>query len=268
MLLCAKAKIGKMEKLKSLGYEAMDISFTGTITLENPDVYEPILEDKDFEKNLDPYIKLSKELGIKILSSHIPYRYSYLDPSSDKFEFCHEMSIRSLKASEYLGAEWAVMHETTVEGTIGYVKRLFEESGIRNTGIAVENMCNRPITELIEIVDTLASEGYKVGICLDIGHAHQNKYIDNDIPQIIHMMGDRIKVLHVHDNSRGADVHKAPYMGTVPWEKVMKALKEINFKGALNLELVPRAIPEPARELYEQYSVAIAKHLISLYDNA
>lgn len=268
MILCTKASLSEMEKLKELGYAAIDAAFTGTIYFDDPKPHEPILDDDDYEKNLDFYIEKSHELGIKILSSHIPYRYNYLEPDTEKFEKCHKMAVRSLKASEYIGAKWAVMHVTTVEGTVDYVKRLFAESGVKNVGIAIENMSNKPISELIEIVDILAGEGYRVGICLDIGHCHQNKYFDNDIPEVIKMMDHRIKVLHVHDNSRGPDVHKAPYTGTVPWERVMPALKEIGFDGALNLELMPQKIPEPAREAYEQYAVAIGKYLISLFDKA
>ena len=268
MLLCTKAELSKMDKLKELGYAAIDAAFTGTIYFDDPKPHEPILDDDDYEKNLDFYIEKSRELGIEILSSHIPYRYKYLEPDSETFEKCHKMAVRSLKATEYIGAKWAVMHVTTVEGTVNYVKRLFAESGVKNVGIAIENMSNRPVSELIEAVDILVSEGYNVGICLDIGHCHQNKFFDNDISEVIKMMGHRIKVLHVHDNSRGPDVHKAPYMGTVPWERVMPALKEIGFEGALNLELMPNNIPEPAREAYEQYAVAIGKYLISLYDKA
>jgi len=268
MLPCMKANIGDMEKQKALGYQAIDVAFTGVIYFDDPKPHEPILDGDDYEQKLDYYIEKSKEIGIKILSTHIPYRYKYLEPESETFERCHKMAVRALKASDYIGAEWAVMHVTTVEGTVNYVKRLLAESGVKNVGIAIENMCSRPISELIEVVDILAGEGYKVGICLDIGHCHQNKFFDNDIPEVIKMMGHRIKMLHVHDNSRGPDVHKAPYMGTVPWEKVMKALKEIGYEGALNLEIMPADIPKPARDAYEKYSVEIAKYLITLFESA
>ena len=179
------------------------------------------------------------------------------------------MTVRSLRASEYLGAEWTVMHVTTVEGTVEYVKRLFAESGVKNIGIVIENMAKRPIPELIEAVDTLTAEGYKVGICLDIGHAHINKFFDNDIPAVIADMGKRIKMLHVHDNNRASDMHKAPFMGTVPWEKVMVALKQARYEGEFNFELQPEKVPsDAARELYEQYSVEIGKYLIGIFDKA
>lgn len=269
MLLSANANIRKIEKLKELGYDAIDVGLTRVIYNNDPYPHEDLLDSEDWEKNLDPFIEKSREVGLKIATTHLPYRYDYTDPSSEKFAYCHEMAVRSLKASEYLGAEWAVMHVNTVEGTVEYVKRLFAESGVKNVGIAIENMCKRPVGELVEAVDILAGEGYKVGICLDIGHCHQNKFFDNDIPEVIRMMGKRIKMLHVHDNNRASDMHKAPFMGTVPWAQVMSALKEAGYEGEFNLELQPEKVPHPeSRELYEQYSVEISRYLIGLFEKA
>lgn len=269
MLLSANANIRKIKKLKELGYDAIDVGFTRVIYHDDPYPHEDILDAENWEQNLDQYVEKAKECGIKIVSTHLPYRYDYTDTESEKFSYCHEMAVKSLRASEYLGAEWTVMHVTTVEGTVGYVRRLFAESGVKNIGIAIENMAKRPIKELIEAVDILAGEGYKVGICLDIGHAHINKFHDNDIPEVIAAMGKRIKMLHVHDNNRASDMHKAPFMGTVPWAKVMKALKDVGYEGEFNFELQPEKVPHDAsRELYEQYSVEIGKYLIGLFDEA
>ena len=269
MLLSANANIRKIKELKRLGYDAIDVGFTRVIYNDDPYPHEDILDSENWEANLDPYIEEAKECGIKIVSTHLPYRYDYTDPSAERFDYFHEMAVRSLKASEYLGAEWTVMHVNTVEGTIEYVKRLVAESGVKNIGIAIENMAKRPINELIEAVDILAGEGYKVGICLDIGHAHINKFLENDLTEVIAAMGKRIKMLHVHDNNRASDMHKAPFMGTVPWKKVMTALKEAGYEGEFNFELQPEKVPHAAsRELYEQYSVEIGKYLIELFDKA
>ena len=269
MLLSANANIRKIKELKELGYDAIDVGFTRVIYHDDPYPHEDILDRDDWEKNLDPYIEEAKTVGLKIATTHLPYRYDYTDTESEKFAYCHPLAVRSLQASEYLGAEWAVMHVSTVEGTVEYAKRLFAESGVKNIGLAIENMAKRPINELIEVVDILTAEGYKVGICLDIGHAHINKFIDNNVVEVIAAMGKRIKMLHVHDNNRATDMHKAPFMGTAPWADVMKALKEAGYEGEFNFELQPEKVPDPtARETYEKYSVDIAKYLIGIFDKA
>ena len=64
-------------------------------------------------------------------------------------------------------------------------------------------------------------------------------------------------------------MHKAPFMGTVPWAKVMAALKEVGYEGEFNFELQPEKVPHAASmELYEQYSVEIGKYLIDLFEKA
>ena len=269
MLLSANANIRKIKKLKELGYGAIDVGFTRVIYHDDPYPHEDILDGEDWEKTLDTYIEEAKAVGLKIATTHLPYRYDYTDTESEKFAYCHPLAVRSLQASEYLGAEWAVMHVSTVEGTVEYAKRLFAESGVKNIGLAIENMAKRPINELIEVVDILTAEGYKVGICLDIGHAHINKFIDNNVVEVIAAMGKRIKMLHVHDNNRATDMHKAPFMGTAPWADVMKALKAAGYEGEFNFELQPEKVPDPiARESYEKYSVDIAKYLIGIFDRA
>ena len=269
MLLSANANIRKIKELKGLGYDAIDVGFTRVIYHDDPYPHEDILDSEDWKKTLDAYIEEAKAVGLKIATTHLPYRYDYTDTESEKCAYCHPLAVRSLQASEYLGAEWAVMHVSTVEGTVEYAKRLFAESGVKNVGLAIENMAKRPINELIEVVDILTAEGYKVGICLDIGHAHINKFFDNDLPEVIAEMGKRIKMLHVHDNNRASDMHKAPFMGTVPWAKVMTALKVAGYEGEFNFELQPEKVPHAASmELYEQYSVEIGKYLIDLFEKA
>ena len=54
-------------------------------------------------------------------------------------------------------------------------------------------------------------------------------------------------------------------MGTVPWEKVMRALKEIGYEGDFTYEIggffnsIPKELLLPAAKL----SVATGRHLIS-----
>lgn len=267
MLLCANASIYSIAHLHELGYDAIDIGLTRVIYNNDPFPHDAILDGEDWKKKLDRYIEQSKQLGVKISSTHLPYRYNFANTSDDKYTFCHEMAVRALKASEYLGAEWAVMHVQDPKDTVEYVKKLFADSGVAKVGIAVENALTRPIDELIHVVDTLQSEGLRVGICLDVGHCHYNKHFENDVPEVIRTMGKRIKVLHIHDNCRNRDMHKAPYTGTIKWEAVMTALNEVRFTGEFNFELQPEYIPKPIRAAYEKYCVEAGRYLISLYQN-
>ena len=268
MLLSANANIRKISKLKELGYDAIDVGFTRVIYHDDPYPHEDILDRDDWEKNLDPYIEEAKAVGLKIVSTHLPYRYDYTDTESEKFAYCHPLTVRSLQASEYLGAEWTVVHMKSVADTVAYVKKLLKDSGVTKIGIALENMFDRPIGDLIEAHDILEKEGVRVGVCFDTGHAHVKKFYDIDVADAIMKLGKRIKMLHVHDNMSNGDRHGAPYTGSIKWEKVMKALADVGYEGAFNFELQPEKVPAAAQDAFERYCVEVGKAMIAMFEKS
>ena len=142
MLLSANADLRKAEKLAELGYDAIDAGLCRVIYNNDPYPHNPLLDGEDYEKELDRHIEECRRLGLKILTTHIPYRYAFDDPTSDNYDYYYKMTCRALAASEYLGAEWAVVHMKGMQDTVDYVKRLFADSGVKRIGIALENMHN------------------------------------------------------------------------------------------------------------------------------
>jgi len=266
MYLSANVDIRKAEYLAEFGYDGIDVGLCRVIYNNDPYPHNPLLDSDDYERLLDAHMETCRKVGLKILTTHIPYRYPYDDPTSERFDYCHRMTCRSRKASEYLGAEWTVVHVKGVDDTVSYVKRLLHDSGVQKIGIAIENMADRPIDELILAHDRLKEEGYHVGICFDTGHCNIKKHYDNDVAGTIRKLGSRIKMLHVHDNMRNTDRHIAPYLGCIKWDEVMQALAEVGYTGALNLELQPEKLPEGARAEYEAYCVAVGRTLISMFE--
>lgn len=55
--------------------------------------------------------------------------------------------------------------------------------------------------------------------------------------KVIERMGQRIKILHVHNNFRYCDMHITPAEGTIDWGKVMPALKRAGYEGNVSLEI-------------------------------
>jgi|GEM_PF-1779632 len=266
MLLSANASIEKAEKLVELGYDAIDVGLTGVIYHDDPLPHNPILDTEDYETVLDPHIAKCKELGLKILTTHIPYRFNYADPTIENYDYYYNMTVRALRASEYMGAEWTVVHVREAAETVAFVKRLVADAGVKHIGIAIENMVKYSISEVISAHDILEQEGYRVGVCLDTGHCHINKYFSYDVAEAIRVLGKRIKMLHVHDNTRNADSHFVPSMGSIKWKSVMHALADADYEGAFNFELQPGKIPAEAREEYEKFSVAMGRYLISVFE--
>ena len=87
--------------------------------------------------------------------------------------------------------------------------------------------------ELIELVDSYNDP--MVAVCWDTGHANGMKF---DQARAIRTIGKRLKNLHINDNHNcNRDEHLLPFMGTVDWPAVMKALADIDYEGDLTLEV-------------------------------
>ena len=71
--------------------------------------------------------------------------------------------------------------------------------------------------------------------CLDIGHAEM-RGLDTNAPTMIRALGDSLGALHIHDNDKWKDLHGLPFTMQIDFEAVVKALKEVGYKGEFTLE--------------------------------
>ncbi len=78
------------------------------------------------------------------------------------------------------------------------------------------------------------------GACVDTGHAMINGIAPSEF---IHVLNERVAVIHVHDNRRSMDTHDLPYNGLIDWPDFVRALKDVQFNGVFSLELHGMALP-------------------------
>lgn len=143
----------------------------------------------------------------------------------DNFTFSREELIeKNLKLYEAL---IPVLQETKV---VVCLENLFTH---RN-GICYPGICSNP-AEAVMLIDTLNEKAGKecFGFCFDVGHFN---LFAKDFKKYIGMLGKRIKVLHIHDNSGKDDNHKMPFAGNICWKDFCDALKEIDYDNNLNFE--------------------------------
>lgn len=90
-------------------------------------------------------------------------------------------------------------------------------------------------TEANNYIDTLNEmAGEKCfGFCLDVGHL---LILSIDPCYAIEAIGDRLEVLHIHDNDGYLDDHTQPFLGVCNWDRFIKGLKAIGYRGNINLE--------------------------------
>lgn len=263
--------------LAEAGYDAIDFSFLGEEATE-------LLQSDDnvgFFKELREH---AKEKGLIFNQSHAPFGSSFADAEKTEKRFAE--IVRAMKYAAVLGAKVIVVHpcqhltyedegvpERLFEINMDFYRRLkpyCEEYGIR---VALENMwqslgmnkishstCSRP-EEFIKYLDTLDSEWFTA--CLDIGHAN---LCCEDPADFIRALGKkRLGALHVHDVDGTRDLHTLPYFGMGNWDKITKALADIDYRGDFTFESGNFDAEKP-KELYvcyERLAVETGRFLIN-----
>ena len=253
----------QIQRVYDAGFRHMDMNFWDWAVFEQ----SPFRQD-DWRNWVDRAANKAASLGVKFTQSHADVFNFYTED-----EARYEMYLRSIEGSAMLGVPWSVFHpsprpdfsaETEAEilkENVEYFKPLVEYAEKWKVGIALENMRNniRTAAQLNVLADALDSP--YVGTCWDTGHAH---IAGENQPESIRLMGKRLHALHRQDNERGEDVHTAPYFGTVGWDEVMAALKEIEFPGDLTFEghNIVRAVPDGCRAEALRLLYAIGRHLV------
>ena len=159
-----------------------------------------------------------------------------------------------------------------MEPNLKHNHRIFDEAVEfamkENVGIAFENMADSEnrrrfgatASELIALADSYKDS--KVGVCWDTGHGNRI-YSDPVLP--LKELGKRVKALHINDNHGKTDEHLLPFEGNLPWEKIMKVLKEIGYEGDLVYEIrLNNYMPDPLKDLSAQYAAKVGHYLLSL----
>ena len=240
--------VESMRRLREVGYEIMDLNMCPM----QRNKFE-LCEDENWERFTDNIGNEAAKLGITFAQCHPVYakplcrRKSAEDDGCEKNEFFLKMLDRSLDVASRLGIPWAVMHplEESVEGeynleyntkyNLEIYAPFYEKYAARGLGFAFENMADVDgrrrfgVTpdELKMILSAFGDR--KVGICWDTGHANR-VYSDSIAP--LRRCGKDLVCTHIDDNIGATDLHQIPFMGNIPWAKVMQTMKEIDYKGA------------------------------------
>ena len=105
--------------------------------------------------------------------------------------------------------------------------------------------------------------------CLDIGHAEM-RGLDTSAVQMIKALGSRLQALHLHDNDLMHDSHKIPFSDKIDFYAVVKALKQIDYKGYFTLEADSHLNAFNKDNLFEGITqlALSAKKLVDIYNKS
>ncbi len=275
--------------IKDAGFDAVDFDLCGMV-------------NDDHEFNGDDYVEIAKRYraiiesnGLYVNQTHTPFTFKSCDYDNEEYynNVILKRMVRSLEISAILGAETAIVHplhyseyhgfeEDWFNKNMSYYRYLLpycKEFGVK---MCVENMfrrdprrkyiahdtCSRK-EEFIRYVDTLDSE-YVVA-CLDVGHVGLPVQDDEAWDMAYALGHDRLQALHIHDNDYQNDRHLAPYSGIIDWQKVAKALGEIDYSGVFTYEITARTLDTVDMEFLPvtlKYYADIAKHICDMIDRS
>jgi sugar phosphate isomerase/epimerase len=252
-----EAKVGTEKALllsKEAGFDAVDYGL-GELVDDNS-----ALSGDGYREHAENIRKMADKIGIEINQTHAPFTFPYARWNSpDEFEnVIMPRFYRTLEISGILGASVSVVHplhhftycgheEEIFNLNMDYYRRLIPYAKEYNVKIGVENMFQvdprrkyiipdtcASIDEFVRYIDTLNSDA--ITACLDIGHIGLAQR-EHESWDFVRALGhDRLGSLHVHDNDYRADMHILPGCGKMNWERICRALAEVDYKGSFNLE--------------------------------
>ncbi len=247
-----KSKFGDekaIDLLQETGADCIDYSLSAMVNKQD------IFNQDGYREHTMNIKKYADSKGIAFNQTHTPFKFDWKNADIENDIF--PVLVRSLEISGMLGAEYAVVHPLHHYTYVGHEEEIYNKNMMffrkfipyckeYNIKIAIENMfqadpkrkymsydvCSTP-EEFCRYIDDLDSE--YIGGCLDIGHS---ALINNQEPEdFIRKVGaDRINALHVQDVDYIRDNHTLPGMCKLNWREIMKALKDIGYRGDFTFE--------------------------------
>lgn len=139
--------------------------------------------------------------------------------------------------------------------TVSILKEVADYAKNYDMTIAVENLllpqeiCYQA-SELNEIIRLCNCENVKA--LYDCGHAHR---VHEDVGNFVYELGRNLCHIHFNDNDGTCDLHMQMHEGNIDYNKIFKALDDINYNGAIVMETSYKSVDELIRssEILDEY---------------
>lgn len=193
-------------------------------------------------KDMTQYLQLVESAGLKCLDVHGTATGTVRIDSEDENSWRKyaDLLINRIEFCSVLGGDTVVIHPPRPTGGTGLRRRL--ERSIRliddvrslaedlGVTIAVEN-CYASDEKILEAYFDRYPPEF-IGFCFDSGHAN----IHGNLNQL-KRFGDRLRVLHLHDNNGVEDAHQPPFWGNTDWDEVMSWIRDSQYGKPINFEI-------------------------------
>jgi len=186
-------------------------------------------------KEMEP--EIARKYGLRVENAHLPfYGINAIWEDSTDGDDLLDKYLLNIDDCKKHGIPTAVMHVTGGDDPpqfnklgLGRFKQLTERAEKNNVTITLENVWR--LDYLSYIFSNIKSD--KLKFCFDSGH--ENCFTPG--VDCLAEFGHRLGALHLHDNDGTGDQHMLPFNGSVNWQRIMKKLKELNYKETITLEV-------------------------------
>lgn len=282
--------------LASAGFSCVDFSLNAY--LKNTDIYNADINRffdasvAELEHFFTPHKNAAKTTGISIHQMHMPYPiyvptgekdindYLWNEVAPKSMQLCHFLEcpyivIHGLKLARFLGSEEKEWQQTEM-----FIDSIAPMAREMNITICIENLYESVGGHLVEgpccdagkameRIDRI-NDRYHAGVlgfCFDTGHAN---LVGIDFESFLSTLGDRLKLLHIHDNDGIKDLHQIPFTfartrenrASTDWDGFIRGLRNIRFNGILSFETAPvlKAFPEVMKQETLEFIASIGKY--------
>lgn len=247
-----------VSEFAAMGFDCVDYGFFHTesdaICGHVPEIYLP---DSEFEAYFKAKRQMIEKNGMTVSQTHACFAIDDIPEMGVSTQMLLGLK-RCIMATALLGAKYLVVHPVkrpyneraneAFDLTVNTYKALIPTLEKYDVYVACENLfgrddLKRPVPcncsypdQLISIIEATGSDRFVS--CLDTGHM---LLCGGDCACAVRDLGDRLKVLHVHDNDKINDRHAMPMDGNgeieIDWPAFITALKETGFDGVFSLEV-------------------------------
>ncbi|MBQ3572284.1 MAG: sugar phosphate isomerase/epimerase [Clostridia bacterium] len=232
-----------LKTLKKLEFESVDVDCCY--------LYLP----SDFATYNEGY-ELIKSNSIRLNAIHMPITNEWADLACQYEEDRKEivkLFVKLIKELDKYNPSAFVFHP----GGFGvnqsnyeeYTKRLIKSVNVltqeTDKKICIENMAGKYFLDTSDKMLDFLSNCKDAYTCVDVNHFYYEKPED-----AILKYGDRIGTIHVSDYDFIKERHLLPKQGQIEWNKVIGALKKVNYNGIFNYEVLSKFSPEQIKQNY------------------
>lgn len=254
-------------KIRQHGYNCVDLN------IASPSLALYSLSEREYESYLTKIAKSAKLNDMEIFQAHGLWGGDMVVDTAEKRLRQIAFYKKQLRGLAFLNCKYLVIHPCMPFGWWGEAKDhdeilhiqmdellailpTAEEYGVT---VCLENM-PLGISSSMFIKELVQTANHKlVKACFDTGHAHVHK---ENIRESVLLLGEDLRVLHVHDNNGRDDAHILPFQGSLDWDGFLNALREIGYDGCMSLETkIGDKTPEPMKENMQLSLAGIGRYL-------